>query len=204
MQAKQGNESVPPLRWTGREGFTELTLSRTSKVTVFSLALLVAGCAGLQSPQPTVGVPDKLKPGANESLAMIVPAKGVQIYECRASKDPAGGYEWAFVAPEADLFDAGGKKIGRHYAGPHWEANDGSKIVGAVKERADAPAAAAILWLLLTAKSVGPAGSFSKVTSVQRVNTVGGVAPKTGCSQAAVGTPARINYTADYYFFTTR
>ncbi|PYO53911.1 MAG: hypothetical protein DMD84_04275, partial [Candidatus Rokuibacteriota bacterium] len=44
----------------------------------------------------------------------------------------------------------------------------------------------------------------SKVTSVQRVNTVGGVAPKAGCSQAAVGTPARINYTADYYFFTAK
>jgi len=166
--------------------------------------LLVAGCAGLQPPKSTVAVPDKLKPGANESLAMVVPAKGVQIYECRARKDPAGGYEWAFVAPEADLFDASGYRIGKHYAGPHWEANDGSRIVGAVKERADAPAADAIPWLLLTAKSVGPAGSFSKVTSVQRVNTVGGVAPRTVCSQATVGTPARINYTADYYFLTTK
>jgi hypothetical protein len=48
-------------------------------------------------------VPDKLKAGANESLVMIVPAKGVQIYDCRARKDPGAGYEWAFVAPEADL-----------------------------------------------------------------------------------------------------
>jgi len=62
----------------------------------------------------------------------------------------------------------------------------------------------AIPWLLLAAKSVGSEGSFSKVTSVQRVNTVGGGAPKAGCSQAVVGTPARIDYTADYYFFTTK
>jgi hypothetical protein len=149
-------------------------------------------------------VPDKLKPGANESLAMIAHAKGVQIYECRASKDQPGNYEWAFVAPEADLFDAGGNRIGRHYAGPHWESTDGSKILGAVKERADAPAADAIPWLLLSAKSVGAEGAFSKVTSVQRVSTVGGMAPKAGCSQAAAGTPARINYTADYYFFTRK
>jgi len=179
-------------------------MSKASKVRVFLLALLLAGCASLQSPRSAVEVPDKLSPGASESLAIIVHAKGVQIYECRASKDQTGGYEWAFVAPEADLFDAGGKKIGRHYAGPHWEANDGSKVLGASRERADAPAADAIPWLLLTAKSVGPAGSFSKVTSVQRVNTAGGVAPKAGCSQAAVGTPARINYTADYYFFTRK
>jgi hypothetical protein len=151
-----------------------------------------------------VTVPDQLKPGANESLAMIVPAKGVQIYECRARRDQAGAYDWAFVAPEADLFDARGNRTGRHYAGPHWEATDGSKILGTVKERADAPVPDAIPWLLLTAKSVGPEGSFSRVTSIQRVNTVGGVAAKTGCSQATAGTPARITYTADYYFFTAK
>src|SRR5207302_8125592 len=162
------------------------------------------GCAVPPPPSPTVEVPDRLNPGANESLAMIVSAKGVQIYECRARRDQAGGYEWAFVAPAADLFDAGGNRIGRHYAGPHWESVDGSKILGTVKERADAPVADAIPWLLLAAKSVGSEGSFSKVTSIQRVSTVGGVAPKAGCSHAAVGTPARTNYTADYYFFTAR
>jgi len=150
--------------------------------------LVIAGCAGVQ-------VPDNLKPGANESLAQVVPAKGVQIYECRAGK-------WVFVAPEAELFDRAGKKIGTHYAGPHWELADGSKLVGAVKQRADAPAAGAIPWLLLGAKSVGSEGAFSKVTSIQRVATVGGVAPAGACSQP--GTQARIAYTADYYFFTSK
>jgi hypothetical protein len=177
---------------------------RGRTLTVFWLALLVAACASPQPSRSTVKVPDKLMPGANESLAMIVPAKGVQIYECRARKDQVGEYEWAFVAPEADLFDARGHRTGRHYAGPHWESTDGSKILGTVKERADAPVTDAIPWLLLAAKSVGSEGSFSKVTSIQRVNTVGGVAPKAGCSQATAGAPARINYTADYYFFTAR
>jgi hypothetical protein len=179
-------------------------MSKASKVAVLLLALAVAGCASPQPPGSTVEVPDKLRPGANESLATMVPAKGVQIYECRAGKDQAGGYDWAFVAPEADLFDAGGNRIGRHYAGPHWESADGSKVLGTAKERADAPTADAIPWLLLTAKSVGPEGSFGKVTSIQRVNTVGGVAPKGGCFEAAAGTRVRIGYTADYYFFTIR
>src|SRR5947207_5662725 len=178
-------------------------MSKT-KITAFLLVLLGAAYASPQPPTSMVNVPDKLKPGANEALAMIVSAKGVQIYECRARKDQVGGYEWAFVAPEADLFDARGNRAGRHYAGPHWEAIDGSKILGTVKERSDAPAAGAIPWLLLAAKSVGPDGSFSKVTSIQRVNTVGGVAPTAGCSQATAGTAARINYTADYYFFTAK
>ena len=204
MQANQSYTRGKPSRLTESGLHTEDTMSKTSKVTAFLLVLFIAGCASPQSARSPVQVPDNLKPGANESLAMIVSAKGVQIYECRARKDQPRDYEWAFVAPEADLFDAGGTRIGRHYAGPHWESTDGSKILGTAKERADAPAADAIPWLLLTANSDGSEGSFSKVTSVQRVSTVGGVAPKAGCSQAAAGTPARINYTADYYFFTRK
>lgn len=176
----------------------------TSKIPIFLLGFLLAGCASLKSPTTVITVPDKLKPGANETLMLVVPAKGVQVYECRVKKDQPAAYEWAFVAPEADLFDGRGNRIGRHYAGPHWEASDGSKILGTVKERADAPMADAIPWLLLSTKSVGPGGSFSKVTSVQRVNTVGGIAPREGCSQASAGAPARISYTADYYFFTAK
>jgi hypothetical protein len=146
-------------------------------------------------------VPDTIKPGAHERLAMIVPARGVQIYECRPAKDEAAGYEWAFVAPEADLLDTNGNRIGSHYAGPHWEAADGSRIVGMVKARADAPIAGAIPWLLLAAKPVTSGGSLADVTSIQRVNTVGGQAPAAACSQAAAGSIARVAYTADYYFF---
>jgi hypothetical protein len=126
---------------------------------------------------------------------MVVPAKGVQIYECRDTK-------WVFVAPEADLYDTSGRRIGRHYAGPNWEAADGSRIVAAVKSRADAPQAGAIPWLLLSAKSVGGEGAFSRVTSIQRVSTVGGVAPAGACTTA--GEKARVPYAADYYLFTPK
>jgi hypothetical protein len=168
-------------------------MQQGTKVALFTLSLLTAGCASAL--KPAVQVPESLKPGANESLAQIVPAKGVQIYECRNS-------QWAFVAPDAELFDRAGKKIGTHYAGPHWEAADGSRVVASVKARADAPAAGSIPWLLLGAKSVGPDGAFSKVTSIQRVSTTGGVAPAGSCAQA--GERARVDYTADYYFFTSK
>jgi hypothetical protein len=178
-------------------------MSTPSKIgaAVIGIVLVAMFVAGLP-PATAADVPENLKPGANESLAMVVPARGVQIYECRASKDRADEYEWAFVAPEADLFDASGtKKIGRHFAGPHWEAADGSVVQGITKERADAPTANAIPWLLLTAKSVGKEGTFSKVTSVQRLHTVGGVAPKGGCFAAEDGMRVRIGYSADYVFF---
>src|SRR5687767_14304860 len=100
-------------------------------------------------------IPETLQPGDSAVLAMVVPAKGVQIYECRASTKAAGSYEWAFVAPDADLMDMGGKVIGRHGAGPYWQATDGSRVVATVKARADAPNGA-IPWLLLSATSKGP------------------------------------------------
>ncbi len=168
------------------------------------LPALLAACAG-QPPAPPLAVPDNLRAAANETLLTVLVARGVQIYECRARKDTPSATEWAFVAPEADLFDAQGKLVGKHYAGPHWEASDGSKIVGAVKARADAPQAGAIPWLLLGTKSVGPAGTFSKVTSIQRVSTVNGVAPAAdGCTAAMLGKVVRVGYSADYRLFAAQ
>jgi hypothetical protein len=164
--------------------------------------LVAAGCASV-APTP-VEVPAALRPAPSETLARIVPAHGVQIYQCRARADNPGAFEWAFVAPEAELFDTRGRRIGRHYAGPHWEALDGSRIAGSMKARADAPAAGTIPWLLLAAKSAGPKGEFSAITSIQRVNTVGGAAPQTPCSAATAGSSARVDYRADYYFYAVR
>jgi hypothetical protein len=162
------------------------------RMTVLAAALIASGCSSL-------AVPDALN-AVNQQRALTAAATGVQIYECRATK--SGDYTWTFVAPEAQLFDKQGRSIGTHGAGPFWQSNDGSRVVGAVKARADAPSAGAIPWLLLETKSTATTGSFSAVTSIQRINTVGGVAPAGGCNAAAAGTTLRVPYSADYVFFT--
>src|SRR5206468_420762 len=97
---------------------------------------------------------------ATEVLSLETEATGVQIYECNAGKDVPTRFEWVFKAPEADLFDRAGNKIGKHYAGPTWESNDGSKVVGEVKAQNAGPDSGAIPWLLLNAKSTsGPESS---------------------------------------------
>jgi hypothetical protein len=174
----------------------------TSALTPLCLAaatLTVAACMGSLN---GARVPSTLQPDAGR-LADRVAARGVQIYECRAMPTAAGGAQWAFVAPEAELLDARGAITGKHYAGPHWEALDGSKIVGAVKARADAPKADAIPWLLLSAKSVGAPGRFAAVTSVQRIHTVGGIAPAKPCDASTLGRTERVPYTADYLLFAS-
>lgn len=161
---------------------------------------LAAGCASAPVP-PAVVVPDKLRAPAGESLSRTLDASGVQVYECRARPNDAAAAEWVFVAPEATLQDAHGAPAGRHYAGPTWEARDGSKVTGVEKARVDAPDGGAIPWLLLATHSTGRKGVFSKVTSIQRVATVGGAAPAGGCTVATVGQQVRVPYKAQYALY---
>jgi Protein of unknown function (DUF3455) len=172
------------------------------------LAVMLAGCATTVFEAPPVPKAPALEAAivlpavqapAGELPLMTVAANGVQIYECRITQgtNPA----WTFVAPEADLFDAQGRRIGSHGAGPFWQHADGSRFVGTVSARADAPRPGAIPWLLLAARQQGPEGMFSTVRSVQRVNTVGGQAPVEGCSVAALGKRALVAYRADYVLY---
>ena len=65
------------------------------------------------------------------------------------SKGSAGVYEWIFRAPDATLTDWSGRALGKHYAGPTWEAADGSRVLGEVRARDPGPDPKAIPWLLL-------------------------------------------------------
>ena len=149
-------------------------------------------------------VPEALQVPATQVLSLETQASGVQIYECKVSKDDPARFEWVFKAPEAELFDSAGKKVSRHYAGPTWEANDGSKVVGEVRARDDGPDPKAIPWLLLSAKSISGSGVFSQTQSIQRLHTIGGKAPTEGCNQAQAGKEARVPYQAEYYFYTPK
>lgn len=169
-----------------------------------TLLLSALGLVACSTTPALVAVPDAIKAPPGEQVAMVVPAKGVQIYECRAKTGQAGAFEWAFVAPEAALYNSSGTQIGKHFGGPTWESNDGSKLVGALKGRADAPQAGNIPWLLLTTTASGAKGSFSGVTAIQRVNTVGGIAPTATCAQGNAGSQARVPYTADYYLLAKK
>ena len=166
---------------------------------ILSLGALLSACASGPTEPSWPKVPEALRPDALEKPVMALSARGVQIYECRNS---ASGAAWAFIAPEADLFDAKGRRAGRHYAGPRWESEDGSIVEGAVKARVNAAHAEAIPWLLLSAKSVGGVGVFSRVSSIQRVATEGGAMPADGCSPTSLGQIARVPYTATYVMFS--
>jgi hypothetical protein len=170
----------------------------------FTVAALAVSACGPQVTEPTV--PDAIKAPLTEKVVMKVFAKGTQNYTCQADSAASSGYAFKLVAPDATLYNgenASAPVAGKHYAGPTWEATEGSKFVGdgASAQRADAPEATAIPWLLIPKKEVSGTGEFSKFTYAQRVATTGGKAPSTGCDASHLGEEAKIEYTASYFFY---
>jgi Protein of unknown function (DUF3455) len=167
---------------------------------IFVAATLTAGCliimnAHAQAPAVPPDLPAALKP-TGMAPYLQVSATGTQVYTCGMSN---GAWTWGFKAPDAQLFDAQKKQVGKHYAGPTWEALAGGKVVGAVK--ASAPGGAGnIPWLLLDVKSREGSGVFTEAKGILRVDTKGGVAPAQGCDQAHSGQESRVPYTANYIF----
>lgn len=153
--------------------------------------LLLCACASVSkgTGAPPESVPTGLAVPAGNSEKLSTRASGAQIYVCK-------GEAWTLKAPEAELTDEFGGKAGRHYAGPTWEAVDGSKVVAVKAQEQASPDS--IPWLLLKAKSNEGSGVFSKVTWIQRLDTAGGKAPAGPCT---AGAEQRVNYTATYRFF---
>jgi hypothetical protein len=199
-------------RWSSVEAFTQEVANarvwegihyRTSTDVGLAMGRQIGALAAARvamSPA-AAAVPQALAPRGAHQLLERIAARGVQVYECRADAAAPGGATWVFVAPQAQLFDAKGAAVGKHYGGPHWEAADGSRIVGALEARAEAPQAGAIPWLLLSARSVGPEGRFARVTSIQRVNTTGGAMPQRACDADAAGATENVPYSADYLLY---
>ena len=151
-----------------------------------------------------VDVPATLRPPASQELMLEILAKGVQVYECSSSNDAYPTFAWKFKGPEADLADRAGRPMGSHYGGPTWKAPDGSAVVAEVSAKADATEPKAIPHLLLNVKSASGNGVFSKVRSIQRLDTVGGIAPATPCTAQEATRVARVPYTATYYMYVER
>ena len=165
---------------------------------VSALAILFLGAAaGQHLPRPDV--PTKIAAPANEEVVVVAHASGSQVYVCQAGPDQK--VTWTLKAPEADLSDAKGANIGKHFAGPTWKHVDGSEVTGKAAAREDAPEPGAIPWLLVNVTGHTGTGVLVRVTSIQRIHTTGGQAPATGCDDSHRGGEVKVPYTADYYFF---
>ena len=171
-------------------------MKRLLKAALLALALgVILTSPGLAADQPDQSnVPPDLRvsPGYKRVLESV--GRGVQIYDC---VDGA----WKFREPTAAIVDKGTDRVvAIHYVGPTWQSiHDGSKVVGAVKARLDAPNPQRdIPWLLLQATSNKGPGVFAEMVYIQRLDTVGGVAPSGACT---TGQAVSVPYEATYAFW---
>ena len=102
------------------------------------------------------------------------------------------------VNPLRTLFNDG-KTVGRHFAGPSWEADDGSAVIGKVVGKAPGAGAKDIAWLKLDVADKRGDGLLKDVTTVQRLDTHGG-GFEGACDKA--GTFHAEPYSAEYVFLS--
>ena len=164
-----------------------MPLLKHAALTALSLSASVL-TASAQTPLPeAVAAP-------GETVVLTLHAEGAQVYECKAGSD--GKLAWAFREPIATLL-LDGKTVGRHYTGPNWEHIDFSAVVGKAVGNAPGATPDDIPWLKLTVTSGRGTGILSGVTTVQRINTVGGKL-EGACDKP--GTYRNAPYSADYVF----
>ena len=165
-----------------------------------ALAAMLPGLAAAQPPPAPPSVPTDIQVPAGHVPFLLGHATGTQNYTCQLS---ANGYAWA-LAPAATLVDDKGKQIMTHFAGPSWQANDGSTVVGA-RDAGVTVSPSAIAWLRLRvdSKTPGPDGGdrLTATTYIQRVNTTGGLPPTSTCDANTRDTTVKVPYTSDYYFY---
>jgi hypothetical protein len=141
-----------------------------------------------------------LRPSAAEQPALALSEAGVNIFECRPRADAPGGYAWTFIAPDATLYD-GNRSVARRTSPNLWESTGDRTSVSGFARAAQNAGGDSLPWALYRAAPVGDSGLFAGVSSIQRVNTRGGVAPLTGCTADNAGAEQRVAFTADYYFY---
>ena len=215
-------------RTLGRLTAAGMVLAGVATIAAFTASSSQAAKPGGITPPP---LPAGMAPvPAGNTLFLGTHGVGTQNYVCRPSG--AGVAYVLFTPQATLFSEDGGQVITHNFSPNPFEPNTDPKVVAAgtiratwqyrdtsrvwAKVHANDPITGkkgavtvdekAIAWLLLdrVGSQNGPTGGdkLTGTTFVQRLNTTGGLAPKTGCNSLTdVGNTAFVPYTADYFFY---
>jgi len=174
---------------------------------------------GKESAEPAV-TPPPVPPGLEVDLPnqafLVGHAVGTQNYVCQPSPS-IGQVAWTLFTPEATLFSDQREQLITHFNSPNpdeggtivratWQDSQDTSTVWAKAVASASVTPGAIAWVKLQVVGArgGPTGgdTLSGTTFIQRLNTVGGLAPSTGCDLPTdIGHRAFMPYRADYFFY---
>ena len=185
----------------------------------FTIALPQAAQAQSVTPPP---VPENIQVPAGNEAFLLGRGVGTQNYVCQPAGS-LGRVAWTLFTPQATLLSDQGEQLTSHFFSPNpfefspipfangvvratWVDSRDTSTVWARAIGSSTVSSDAIPWVLLQAAGVqvGPTGgrTLAVTTFVQRLNTLGGLAPATGCDVPTdVGHKAFVPYTADYFFY---
>ena len=179
-------------------------------VFVLALALPVAASAQRNGGIDVPAVPSNLTVEEGNEPYLQTRAYGTQNYFCL----PSGA--WKLFGPQATLYPGNVPfQIATHFLSPNpeepgtparatWQHSHDGSAVWAIKtaESSDYAVAGAIPWFLLkkagTIEGTIGGGLLAQTTFIQRVNTLGGLAPAGTCTPGAI---ALVPYETDYIFY---
>jgi hypothetical protein len=180
-------------------------------------ALALPSAAFAQGVTPPT-VPASLQVPAGNVAFLLGRGVGTQNYVCQPA-DSLGRVTWTLFTPEATLFTDEGAQLTTHFFSPNpaegnvvvratWQDSRDTSAVWAraIASVADPTGSGAIPWVKLETAGTAagpPAGAtLAATTFVQRVHTIGGAAPGSGCDiPTDIGRKAFVPYTADYFFY---
>jgi hypothetical protein len=173
---------------------------------VLALALPVAASAQRYGGILVPDVPSNLTVEEGNEPYLQTRAYGTQNYFCQSNGT------WKLYGPQATLYPGNVPfQIATHFLSPNpeeqgfpratWQHSHDGSAVWALKIE-ESPAADAIPWLLLkkagTVEGTIGGGLLAQTTFIQRVNTLGGVAPAGACTPGAI---VLVPYETDYIFY---
>lgn len=177
---------------------------------VCASALLVSACGSMMDSNASkatmpmfsqASLPMAVQVPMGHKVAMETVGVGILSYQCSAKKDMAGQHEWVVVGPDAVLNDRSGKQVGKYFGPPAtWESLDGSRLTATQIAVTPNGTGNIPTQLVKTNPAMG-VGSMTGVSYIQRVNTIGGVAPMSTCGMSNMGTKEMVKYQADYIFY---
>ncbi|SFU23659.1 Protein of unknown function [Paraburkholderia aspalathi] len=184
--------------------------------------LALAGCATPPKPPPPTAdesLPVALRANQDEVLQEVITTHGDETYICRRIKagpvalpDTIPGVArdgtqllWDPLGSEATLVDAAGQSVGTVAPGRYFLSYDGSYVIGNVAAESQV-GANALTWARYTARFVAAPrpgeGRFADVSSIQRIDTTGGVPPQPSCELE--GAHLLVPYGATYMFYRAK
>ena len=198
-------------------------IRRIARNTALGMALTVglplAAHAQGVTPPP---VPIDIQVEEGNEAFLLGRGVGTQNYECQPAAS-VGRVAWTLFTPQATLFSDEQEQLTTHFFSPNpfepsptpfangpvrvtWQDSRDTSTVWAKLTGSAMVSPNAIPWLRLqmTGVQVGTTGggTLAVTTFIQRLNTVGGLAPTTGCDNPTdVGRRAFVPYTADYFFY---